>query len=116
MILAGGLVVVSVLISATIIYPVYRVGRNYERHFVWDPPVIEVGHGEEELPSRDLERLMNDPRQRAIIEGMKNMPREVPIRPIWIGPRTGPGRNWVGYFAMLATILYVGWLVQFVRR
>lgn len=106
----------TILDIAAVIYPLYQVGQTYERHFVWDPPVIPVPNGVDRIPPDDLDRLMKDPRQRKIINGMNAMPGEVALSPIWVGRKTRPGRNWVGMTAVFATILYAGWLFHRFRR
>lgn len=107
-ILALTLVPVLGLVLLAALAPVYYVpNRGYERHWVWNAPTIKVRHGYEELSPEDLQRLNADPRQKAILDGMKSMPREVPIAPIYIGSRWGPGRNTLGYFAMMSVIAWV---------
>jgi hypothetical protein len=112
--LASTLAVVLVLVTLTLLAPVYFVpGQGYERHWVWDAPVIPVRHGYDDLSPEDIERLNRDPRQREILENMKNLPRSIPCTPIYIGPRTGEGRNPLGYLTMLSVI---AWSMLFGHR
>lgn len=100
---------VLILILFAAFAPIYRMpDGSYERYWVWNAPRMPVGNGYDKLTSEDIERLNADPAQRQILEGMKNAPRSIPIRPIYLGSKHGPDRNVLGYTAMLAVI---GWLV-----
>ncbi len=101
------LVPVLILITLTVLAPIYYMPNgSYERHWVWDAPTLKVGHGYDNLKPEDIERLNADPHQRKILEGMKEMPREMPISPIYIGTRWGPGRNSLGYITMMCVIAW----------
>jgi hypothetical protein len=107
-VLSASLVVVVVLVVLTLLAPVYHMpGGGYARHWVWNAPVITVRHGYDDLSPADIERLNKDPRQRAILENMKNQPRSVPSTPIYFGGRRGPGRNVLGNIALISVIAWV---------
>lgn len=107
-ILAVSLVLVLILVLFAALAPIYRMpDGTYERHWVWNAPRLPVGHGFDNLSPEDIKRLSADPRQKEILDGMKNLPRSIPIDPIYIGPRTGPGRNVLGYLAMMSVIAWV---------
>lgn len=112
--LAITLVPVIILVLLAGMAPLYmKPDGTYERHWIWNAPSIPVRHGYDDLSPEDIKRLNADPRQREILEGMKNMPRSIRIEPIYIGPRKGPGRNILGYLAMMSVI---AWCMFFVYR
>lgn len=111
--LAVTLLPVIILVILAGLAPIYmKLDGTYERHWIWNAPSIPVRHGYDDLSPEDIKRLSADPRQREILEGMKNMPRSIPIEPIYIGPRTGPGRNVLGYLAMMSVIAWILLLIH----
>jgi hypothetical protein len=104
-----GLTLIPVLLLVLFAYmaPVYMLQNGtYERHWRWNAPVIQIRHGYDDMKPEDIERLSKDPHQKEILDNMKNLPRTRPCTPIYIGSRRGPGRNWVGYLAMLSVITW----------
>ncbi|HMO35973.1 MAG TPA: hypothetical protein PKA06_08020, partial [Gemmatales bacterium] len=101
------LIPVLLLLLFTYLAPVYYLPRGeYVRHWRWNAPTYPVRHGYDELSKEDLERINQDPRQREILEGMKNLPREIEATPIYVGSRRGPGRNTLGYLAISSLFLW----------
>jgi hypothetical protein len=105
--LAIALVPVLVLVVLAYLAPIYHMPNGtYERHWRWNAPTRPVGHGYDLMKPEDIERLSKDPVQKQILENMKNMPRSMPIEPHYIGSRWGPGRNTLGYIAMMSVVLW----------
>lgn len=107
----GGLLVVLLVITLWLLFPVYLVeGNRVVRRPVWNPPQLPVGHGHERLSAEEIERLSVMPGQREILEDMRNLPRSHPAPAYWLGNRYGPPKNPVivpvflaiaGYFVLL---------------
>lgn len=79
--------------AAWLLFPKYLVDGKWEHHSVFDPPSIRVGNGYSQLTAEDIKRLSQDPRQAQILANLRAMPRQVPLRPFWIGSKYGDGRN-----------------------
>jgi hypothetical protein len=98
---------VMILCLFTYLAPIYHMpDGGYERHWRWNAPVLDIRHGYDDLKPEDIERLSKDPQQRQILEDMRNMPRTMPISPIYVGSRWGPGRNQFGYLAIVGVIAW----------
>lgn len=105
--LALTLIPVIILVVLAALAPMYRMpDGSYERHWVWNAPTLKIRHGYDDMKPEDIERLNKIPEQKKILDGMKAMPREMPITPIYIGSRWGPGRNVLGWTAMMSVILW----------
>jgi hypothetical protein len=112
--LGSTLAVVTVLVVFALLAPIYYVpGEGYQRHWVWNAPEIPVGNGYDRLSPEDIDRLSRDPRQREILENMKNAPRSIPSTPIYLGSRYSESRNLLGHLALLAVI---AWVILFWHR
>jgi len=104
-VLALTLVAVLILVGFAALAPVYRMpDGTFQRHWVWNAPTMPVGHGYDDMTPQDIARLSADPAQRKILEDMQNMPRSIPISPIYIGSKYSPGRNSLGYAALIAVV------------
>lgn len=105
--LVGGLVFVILIVAVAVMLPTYQLpDGKIVRRFIWDPPMMKIGHGYDLMSPVDIERLSKDPRQREILEGMKNLKREQPLQPIWIGTRYSPRKNFLGFVALSCVFLY----------
>lgn len=100
------LIPVLVLVILAALAPVYHMpSGHYERHWVWNAPTIIVRHGYDDLTPEEIARLNAVPQQKQILDGMKALPREVPISPIYVGGRRH-GQNLLGYTAMVSMLLW----------
>lgn len=107
-ILVLSFLIVAILVLFAALLPIYRMpDGTYERHWIWNAPVMRIGSGMQSLSPEDVERLNADPVQKEIIDKMRDMPRTIPIRPIFIGSRYGPGRNPLGYLAVMAVFAWI---------